>query len=304
MRHDKQEEEFQKLVVEDSNIVLQKLTENKSVFEKADLEVFLQNNVQEDNRAVIRESFWKNSQVVQLFDKNTHQPTTKFSSIEVVEEERKILRLADRIQKKSERRTKVNIVPANLNNEQRIAFDRITKEGKSLICIEGLAGTGKSHLLIALKDHYESNGLRVKAFGPDNATVKVLREKGFENVRNVHQLLFSNHFSKKNSIESGNEVWIVDESSKLGNRPLIELLKLAEINSIQVVFSGNSAQLSSVDRGGMFKEFCDRYGHVFLGKIQRQNNPIHRDISKRLAVGNFGNVAAAIDLIAKTGGFV
>ena len=298
--HDKREDEFQKFIVKDSTIVLQKLTENKSVFVKTDLEVFLQKNVHEDNRVAIRESFWKNSEVVQLFEKNTHEPTTKFSSIEVVEEERKILRLADRIQQKSGKSSKINLVPENLNDEQRIAFDKILK-GDSLACIEGLAGTGKSYLLVALKDHYESNGLRVRAFGPDNATVQVLREKGFKNVSNVHQLLFKNHFSKKNSIESGQEVWIVDESSKLGNRPLLELLKLAEMNSIQVIFSGNSAQLSSVDRGGMFKEFCDRYGHVFLGEIQRQNDPIHRDISKRLA---FGDVATAIDLIAKTGGFV
>ena len=293
-------EELGQILLEDSTIILQKLTENKAVFVESDLEIFLQKHLPDNEIDKVREVFWKNSNLVQLFDKDSHQATSKFSSMEVVEEERKILRLSDRIQERPSALNKVGTLPNNLNDEQSVAFKKIIK-GSSLSCIEGLAGTGKSYLLVALKNYYEENGYKVRAFGPDNATVKVLQEKGFKNTNNVHRFLFKNHFSKQNAISPGEEVWIVDEAGKLGNRPLAELLKHAEKNNIRLIFSGNSTQLSSVERGGMFKVFCDRYGHAFLGDIQRQKHTAHREISKRLA---YGDVSAAVSMIASSGGFV
>jgi len=293
-------EELGQLLAQDPDTILQKLLENKSIFLKSDLEIFLQKNVPESEIAQVRESFWKHPQLMQLFDKESLQPTVKFSSLVVIEEERKILRLADRIHEKPTFSIKYESIPSSLNNEQSIAFEKVTK-GKSLACIEGLAGTGKSHLLAALKECYESNGYRVRAFGPDNATAKVLQEKGFTDATNIHKFLNKNYFSKKNLISQGKEVWIIDESSKVANRPLLELLKSAELNSIQVIFSGNSAQLSSVERGGMFKHLCESYGYAFLGEIQRQKSLLDRDISKRLA---HGDVASAVDMIASSGGFI
>ncbi len=292
-------EELGQLLSQDPEHMLQRLTENKSVFTESDVEIFLQKNIPENEIEQVRELFWKNPQIVQLFDKELYQAIPKFSAAEVIEEERKILRLADRIHQKLGHSTKNEPVPSHLNNEQSVAFDKSIKEN-SLICIEGLAGSGKSYLLVALKDRYEANGYRVRAFGPDNATVKVLQEKGFKDVKNIHQFLFKDHFSKKKSI-SDKEVWIIDEASKIGNRPLLELLKSAERNDVKVIFSGNSAQLSSVERGGMFKALCDRYGYAFLGEIQRQNSQVDRDISKRLA---HGDVASAVSMIANTGGFI
>ncbi len=93
---------------------------------------------------------------------------------------------------------------------------------------------------MALKNLYESSGYTVRALGPDNATVRVLEEKGFKNVSNIHKFLFTNHYSK-NDIISNKEIWFVDESGKLGNGPLLELLKQAEKRSAQIIFVGNSA---------------------------------------------------------------
>lgn len=293
-------EELGQLLALDPKIVLQKLTENKSVFEELDFEIFLQKFISDNDKEKISESFWKSKELVQLFDRESKTATKNFSSVEVYEEERQILRLSDTIFKKKRILSDVKISSQNLNTEQQRAFEKVT-DGRYLSCIEGLAGTGKSYLLVALKNFYKSQGLKVRAFGPDNATVKVLQEKGFEDCRSIHGILFKNFFSKKNIIQSGKEVWIIDEASKLGNKPLLELLKLAETNNIRLVFSGNSAQLSSVDRGGLFRELCNRYGYAFLQEVQRQNQPIHREISKKLA---YGDVNSAISMIANSGGFV
>ncbi len=293
--------ELGQLLMKDPDVILEKITENKSVFSDADLEVFLHKHLLEGDIENVRNTFWKNPNLIQLFDKVSGQPTQKFSSSKVIEEEQQILRISNRMEKRMALPVAGESCSIALTGEQREAYNAIVKGGKSLSCIEGLAGTGKSYLLVALRDHYEGSGYKVRAFGPDNATVKVLLEKGFKDVRNVHQFLFKNNFSKKSTISPGKEIWIVDESGKLGNRPLLELLKVAEKNEIQIIFSGNSAQLSSVERGGFFKIFCERYGHSFLGDIQRQKESSHREIAKRLA---HGDVAVAVDMIARTGGFV
>jgi Ti-type conjugative transfer relaxase TraA len=292
-------DELAQLLALDPKIILQKLTENKSVFQESDLESFLQKNVSEQDKDQLRNSFWKSPHLIQLFDSN-EVATANYTFQEVYEEERKILRLSDKLFHQKMDPLKHHDDPSDLTEEQRVAFKKIIS-GNHLACIEGLAGTGKSYLLVALKNIYEKNGYKVRAFGPDNATVKVLEEKGFLGARSVHNILFKNYFSKNNQILKSNEIWIVDEASKLGNRPLLELLKLAESNDIRIIFSGNSAQLSSVDRGGLFNVFCERYGCSFLEDVQRQNKLQHREISKRLA---YGEVNAAINMIASSGGFI
>ena len=296
----------------DANCLLEKLTENKSVFTADDFGSLLSSlDYKATEVAEICLQFWSLPELVRLLDKETHEEVWKFSSCEVVEEEKKIIRLAERIVKDFQHVSKKHydkkgLLKApfesikSLNQEQSIAFKKII-EGPSLSCLEGLAGTGKSFLLIALRDYYESKGYIVRGFGPDNATVRVLKEKGFTELCTVHGNLFKQYFSKKNPITPGGEVWIIDESSKLGNQPLLELLKFAAKNEVKVIFSGNSAQLSSVDRGGMFKVFCDRYGYAYLGDIQRQKIHTHREIAKNLA---HGDVPTTVALISKTGGFV
>jgi Ti-type conjugative transfer relaxase TraA len=283
--------------------ILQKLTETKSVFTSEDLEQFIQKYISSQEAEKIRDEFWKNSQIVQLLDKQSHTFLQKFSTLEVLDEERKVIRLSSKIHQRPQsaplKAEEFERLTSKLTAEQKKAFREIAS-GPSLACIEGHAGTGKSFLLTALKDHYEERGFKVRAFGPDNATVNVLKEKGFVEVVNVHRFLFQKFFSKMNG-DIGKEVWFLDEAGKMGNRPLLELLKVAEKNHVQVVLSGNSAQLPSVDRGGMFKELCQRFGYQFLGDVQRQKFDHQREIAQRLARGE---ISSAIDKISSTGGFV
>lgn len=301
--------------------ILEILTEKRSIFTSDDLETLLKkieshyliDGIQIPSIEAIKSTFWQSPDIVQLLDKDTQVPQEKYTSLQVIEEEQKIFRLADAINQRPSYLTRVQPNSSDpdhylstLNTEQLAAFEQLT-QGQALSCLEGLAGTGKSYLLFALKKHYEANGYKVRAFGPDNTTVKVLEQKGFTDARSIHYFLFKNRFAKKNKITPKNEVWIIDESSKLANKPLLELLKTAEENRIQLIFSGNSAQLNSVERGGMFPFFSDRFGHAYLKEVQRQHFPIHREVVKHLATQDkkqrISNISKAIDLISKTGGF-
>ena len=172
--------------MQDPKNILKKLTESQSIFTPDDLEKFLKKHI--DLKVdLIKKTFWENPDIVQLLDKNTNEPEKKYTTIQIIEEEKKIQRLADTIQRRSSFLTRVTPNSSNhsehylsqLNHEQLKAFETLT-QGKSLSCLEGLAGTGKSYLLFALKQHYEANGYKVRAFGPDNATVKVLEQKDLQ----------------------------------------------------------------------------------------------------------------------------
>jgi hypothetical protein len=96
--------------------------------------------------------------VVQLFDRETGKlplnPKTgeieeRYTTMEVLLEERRCLLNADKIQQKGAFYVNfyncLDQFSSKLTSEQKIVFENILR-GKRLSCIEGHAGTGKSHL--------------------------------------------------------------------------------------------------------------------------------------------------------------
>jgi Ti-type conjugative transfer relaxase TraA len=294
----KHEEEREKNAIKSQDVkeILKKITEKKSVFNVKDVDDFFAKYVTSNSES-LRNKFWEQKAIVQLFDQKTQQPLNHFTTHEIIKEERGILRLADHLHQEKAFQLVKNHSIDHLNIEQSQAFNGIT-QGKKLSCIEGFAGTGKSHLLKALKDTYEKEGYVVRGFGPDHATVHVLKDKGFDQANTIHYFLFSNHHNTV-TIKKNKEVWIVDEAGKIGNRPLAELLKAANKAKAQVIFAGDSAQFSSVDRGGMFKKFSERYGAQPLVDIQRQKEDSHRAMAKNLATGQ---MSQALNLLVENQG--
>lgn len=267
--------------------ILDVLLKSQSMFVPRDLDRFLHRYVPEEEVVSVREEFWKNPEIVELLDQNSGERTFKYTAKKIIDEETRILRSANAIQEKQAIAVKEGSAAPyaeKLNEEQRAAFYGIV-QGNRLGCIDGYAGTGKSFLLSELHDYYRSEGVEVKAFGPDNGTAKVLSNKGLENAENVYKFLFYLR-AEKRSIKKGREVWIVDESGKLGNKPLGELLKKAQKYDVQLVFSGSTGQMRSVERGGFFTIFCEKYGAERLTNIQRQKVENERETTRAIAEGD------------------
>jgi len=291
--------ELNEIAASDPQNILNAITKRQSVFVKEDVELFMLKHVPGNKIQEVREGFWTLEGLVQLRNLHTKAFVSKFTSDQVIQEEEQILRLADRICDKPQKPLSREIqdrFTRGLSKEQKEAYHHIL-DGKGLSCIQGYAGTGKSFLLKSLKDAYEERGLIVRPFGPDNATANVLKEKGFSGAENVYRFLFSAKHGLRN-LHKGFEVWILDEAGKLGNKPLLELLKLAEIKGAKVILAGDSSQLPSVERGGVFKAFCERYGSEGLEDIQRQKDESSRSMAKNLAKGEIGE---ALDKLSNRG---
>ena len=281
----------------DPKKILESITKTRNIFSLEDVDRFLRKHVPFASIEV-RQNFWAQPELVQLLDPSTHEPMNRYTTKQIVEEEEKVLRLADRIHSRSALRlSDNNAALSQLNTEQTKAFNAVVK-GQRLCCIEGWAGTGKSHLLAEIKNAYEKGGYTVRGFGPDNATAAVLKECGFQQAENIYRFAFS-HYHKAREI-GDNEVWVLDEAGKIGTRPLLEFLKIAEKRGAQVILSGDPAQMPSVDRGTMYQTFISRYGSQTLREIKRQVTTEERATAKNLALGR---VSEAFDAISKTGGF-
>src|SRR5262249_11165192 len=157
------------------------LTQHKSIFSEADVDIFLQKQIDVEDIPSVKEKLWKDQNLMQLMDPIFGEKLEKYTSKFVYEEERKIVRLADKIYARRGFLSSFPPVdPKGLNEEQTRAYKNILA-GQALTLIEGHAGTGKSYLLNALRKSFEEAGYVVRALGPDSATAKVLEDKGFTN---------------------------------------------------------------------------------------------------------------------------
>ena len=281
------------LAAQEPEQILKELTKTQSKFTKEDVDRFVLKHVKE-NRQKIEQAFWDQNNLLPLMESQSRTTTGYFTSVAVFEEEKRIVRIADRMHQNYG--YKFNLAKTlekfgqDLKPDQYEAMRGILA-GKKIACLEGYAGSGKSHLMVALKNAYHKAGYEVRAMGPDSATTCVLKEKGFASPENVSRFLFGYKHGKR-PIENHKELWIVDEASKLGNGPLLELLKIAEVRGVQLLLTGDPGQLPSVGRGGMFTIFCQRYGAFVLQEVKRQKCGHQKDITQDLANGAMG---AALD---------
>ena len=286
------------LEAEDPSKVLEKITQTKNIFTAEDVDQFLHKHVDPAKVFNVKDTFWKQTEIIQLLDPKSNQPLNKFTTPTIIDEEKRVLRLGDRLHQQKANAInpqKISSFASKLTDEQKTAFHNILT-GQRLACIEGYAGTGKSDLLAALKNAYESQGYIVRGLGPDSATAHVLKEKGFLSSENIYQFLFGIHKGERRITK--HEVWILDEAGKLGTRPLLELLKQANRCGAQLILAGDSAQLPPVERGLRFKTFSERYGAHHLENIQRQKEESQREIARKLAKGEMGQ---ALDAILRAG---
>jgi Ti-type conjugative transfer relaxase TraA len=281
--------------------ILEHLTERNSVFTRNDVERYVRKHVPANEAKAVREAFWRQKGLVQLYEKDavlgkengiekheTPKTTLLYTTVSVKSEEDRILRIANRLQAKdgvfglTSNYSKGRAIAQeySLSAEQLVAFED-TVLGQRLVCIQGRAGTGKSHVMAAIREMIESNKVRVRGLAPTASVAKDLEAKGFEGAQNLHKFLFQ----QKNGIDAlkRKEVLMIDEAGMVGNTVMQELLKIAWDKGAQVILVGDDRQLPSVDRGGLFKVFCERYGAHELTEVRRQTKAWQKTMSETLS---------------------
>lgn len=166
------------------------------------------------------------------------------------------------------------------NKGQKEAITTVLTSQDRYIGIQGFAGTGKTTMLRALREIAQEEGYTVRGMAQTGVASQLLaRETGMStNTVSMFQIkerqlqkdiAFAKQYAP--DFERKPELWIVDESSLLGQRQKVQLDAMAEKAGAKVVYLGDRLQLQSIVAGKPF-ELAQHHGMqtVYMTEINRQ----------------------------------
>jgi conjugative relaxase-like TrwC/TraI family protein len=192
----------------------------------------------------------------------------RYSTRELVETERAALALAERGLDSG-----APVVPdellenaaraaSALSPEQQAMLRAVASRPDRVVCVVGLAGTGKTTATLAVADAFRAAGIAVVGAAPSGIAAEQLQDETGVLSTTLHRLL------QQELPAQG--VVIVDEAGMAETRLLAPLLERVEQAQAKLVLIGDPYQLPAVGAGGLFAGIVERYGAIELGENRRQ----------------------------------
>ncbi len=273
-------------LMKDGDDVLDRITSRSSVFNHADL-VRVVKCVPDPSRAdaLIKEAL-TSSQIISLYHGDGKE-SGLYTTCEVREQERKLMRLATAISSMSNltasEQTR-SLVGEETKSQQQEALSHLVLAPGGMRVLAGRAGTGKSYVLGKVATISQASGVEVIGLAPTHKAKCALEEVGYKNSYTVKGFLFK-LYNNRITLAT-NSLIVVDEAAMVGNDDYGELLRVAASHSCNVILSGDERQLSSINRGGMFTSFAKSLGCYELSDIRRQKVGWGKEVASAFARGD------------------
>jgi Ti-type conjugative transfer relaxase TraA len=284
-------------LIRDPEAIILHLLEKKAYFTEEDLNHLLKKHYSQNNLEAFKKVVLSHQSLIPLFDIETRKDVNAWTSKSIRDEENKILRFAAKVFSNNykpvnaEATSKVT-ESRTLKPEQENVLRQVIETRSGLSFIQGKAGTGKSHVMNAIRETYEQSGYRVVGLSPSQMVAEDMKKAGFNEAYNVHAFLYSRRY--RNNHPNSKTVLIVDEASMLSNPTLLETLHVAKVHNCKVVMLGDTRQLDSVTRGGMYRYLLDHYGSANLTDIVRQKVQWQKQVNEDFSEGN---IARAVQIL-------
>jgi len=164
-----------------------------------------------------------------------------------------------------------------LSLEQKSAAVRIISSDELVTVVQGDAGAGKTTMLKAVSEVYQSEGVEVVGVATSGVAARNLEEETSIPSMTLRSYL---SFCKKEKKGRAPKVVIVDEASMIDSRSAAELFRRADENHDKIILVGDRNQLESVGAGRVFERLVelkeDSNRLIYLGENFRQRNPTLR----------------------------
>lgn len=142
-----------------------------------------------------------------------------------------------------------------LSEEQKQAVKQVLSSFDTVVALEGRAGVGKTTLMKEVVTGIEQTGKQVIPVAPSaDASRGLLREEGFAHADTVARLLQDKNMQEK---LKNNVLWI-DEAGQVSARQMAQIFKVAKAQNARVLMTGDTKQLSAVERGDAFRLIIDK----------------------------------------------
>jgi ATP-dependent exoDNAse (exonuclease V) alpha subunit len=176
---------------------------------------------------------------------------------------------------------------------QRQAVRQILASRDRVMALEGVAGTGKTTSLTAIREAAERHGYKVEGFAPTSRAAQKLSESGIES-RTLQRHLSSNEESQT----TGKNLYVLDESSLASTKQMNEFLHRMS-GEDRVVLVGDTRQHQAVEAGRPYQQLREAgIETARLDEIVRQKEPALKEAVEQLARGS---VKEAIDNLRSQG---
>jgi len=172
-----------------------------------------------------------------------------------------------------------------LSIEQKAAVEYITQE-KGISSIIGFAGTGKTHMLGAAREIWESSGYNVKG-----ATLSGIAAEGLERGAGIESKTVARRlidWENGRNVLGKKDILVIDEAGMLGTKDVARIVGEVEAKGAKLVMIGDPQQLQAIEAGAAFRGIAERTGYLEMNDIKRQEVSWQREATKMFAMGEAG----------------
>jgi Ti-type conjugative transfer relaxase TraA len=227
----------------------------------------------------------------------------RFTTREMFETEQSLLDNADTLAHRAShgvdaKRRAAVLTNHKLSTEQGRAVEEITSQGdlKSLV---GVAGSGKSTTLAAMREVWEKEGYTVKG-----AALAGIAAENLQVSSAIHSRTLASYelaWSRGRDPLTKRDILVIDEAGMLGTRQLERVLETAQKAHAKVILVGDLEQLQAIEAGAPFRGVTQAHGVTTLTEVRRQKHAWQRTATARLSEGK---TADALTAYEKQGGIV
>jgi len=295
--------------------VLDIITKNQSIFTVKDLERAVKYIDGANNKQQLVKEALSSGRVIELF-KDELETTGFYTTKEVRTDEMRALRIASKVNDNSNRfiapgkavdsdgtwdsviqkQGKVIDRHKDLSGVQLEAVKHLLLSKQGVRVLKGRAGTGKSHVLGKVASIASNSGQHVIGIAPTNRAAMELQSQGYDECYTAKAFLFR---LRNGKVElPRHSLLVVDEAGMVDTETYRELFKAARWKKCNMILAGDERQLSSIERGGMFELFAERFGCYELSDIRRQEGDWGKEIATSMAKGD---VKPAISILTERG---
>ncbi|KJV72941.1 AAA domain protein [Orientia tsutsugamushi str. TA763] len=272
-------------IINDADVITDSITHYKSIFTKQDVEKAVKDIPDLTAREQLVQKVLSSNRILELYH-DDGESSKYFTTIEVRNEETRIIRIANKINNQVYYNDIYNLKSdieglANVSEEQKQALRHILLSTSGVRVLRGRAGTGKSYVLIKAHKLATNRGQKVIGLAPTHKAVSELRSKGYTEVYTVKGFLYN-----RKKIFMQDSLIVVDEAGMVGTKAYAELFRVVRNNNCQLILAGDEKQLASIERGGMFEMLSNNFGSHVLIDIRRQSENWSREAATKFAESN------------------
>ena len=216
----------------------------------------------------------------------------RFTTTEILALESRLLQAAEASRGDTRHAVKVETVSSvlaarpTITGEQAAALLHVTRAPGGIKVVSGMAGTGKTFLLSAVREAFERDGFRVLGAALAGKAARGLEDGAGIPSSTLHSLL--HRLGEGTLSVDAKTVLVLDEAGMVGTRQMEEVVRCVRGAGGLVVLVGDARQLQPIEHGGPFAALGRLLGEAELVQILRQKEVWAREAVKDIASGCAG----------------